>query len=141
VGKDIAKVKVDRELIPIFEFQEFQGNKKNFLEAYNRTMNISEACRDANITRRTYYLWRAKDDAFRDKVEELKEALLDWAESQLHNEIKRRNTPALFFFLKCMGKHRGWQEYAKIDHTVKHEIPEIKIVLSGEKRDELQDKE
>ena len=57
-------------------------NKEHFLEVFASKMgNVSKACKAAQISRQTYYDWLKIDD-FANKVEEVREGLLDFAEDQ-----------------------------------------------------------
>lgn len=49
----------------------------------------------------------------RQDFEEYREALLDEAEMCLRAKIKRGDTSAMIFFLKCVGKGRGYVEYER----------------------------
>lgn len=49
----------------------------------------------------------------RQDFEEYREALLDEAEMCLRAKIRRGDTSAMIFFLKCVGKNRGYVEYER----------------------------
>jgi hypothetical protein len=57
-----------------------------------------------------------------DVVLEIKESVLDLAESKLITAIRDGNMTAIIFYLKCQGKRRGYIQSAKVEHTgeVKH---------------------
>mgnify|MGYP003385422428 FL=1 len=85
--------------------------KENFLEILElNSGNVSKSCKKANIGRQTYYQWREADQEFADACVDVKEGLLDFAESQLQGLIKENNVIATIFFLKCKGKKRGYTE-------------------------------
>lgn len=85
--------------------------KKVFLKVLEaQTGNISAACRGAAISRKTFYRWRDRYPAFAEAVEDTQAALIDTAESKLHQLIGRGDTTALIFFLKCKGKERGYNQ-------------------------------
>ncbi len=85
--------------------------KKAFLEIYEKTFgNISVACKHSNISRQTFYNWRKKDEDFAEKESEIKEGLLDFAETQLFSAIRNGRTAELIFFLKTKGRERGYSE-------------------------------
>lgn len=54
-----------------------------------------------------------KYKVLRQDFEEYREALLDEAEMCLRAKIRRGDTSAMIFFLKCVGKQRGYIEYEK----------------------------
>jgi hypothetical protein len=43
-------------------------------------------------------------------IEEAREESLDWAENALFEQIQGGNLTAIIFFLKCLGKSRGYIE-------------------------------
>lgn len=89
--------------------------RDSFLEIYERTFgNISVACKHTNISRQTFYNWKKKHDEFSEKVEEIEEGLMDFAETQLYNAIRNGKTAELIFFLKTKGKGRGYSEQMTI---------------------------
>jgi len=57
-------------------------------------------------------------------------------EHRYEKELLGRYYGGAIFALKNMG----WADVHRVDQNIKHEIPEIKIVLSAEKKDELQNK-
>lgn len=73
--------------------------------------NISEACKAANLGRATYYRWLNNDPEFAQACQDIKESIIDLAESQLYQEIKNSNLTAIIFYLKCQAKHRGYSEH------------------------------
>lgn len=88
--------------------------KEAFLACYqSKGGNISEACKAAGIGRSAYYNWATNDPAFVAAVQEVDEALLDWAESMLKKGIQDGDHTLLIFFLKTKGKARGYIE--KVD--------------------------
>ena len=85
--------------------------KENFLEILElNSGNVSVSCKKSNIGRQTYYQWKEADQEFADACVDVKEGLLDFAESQLQGLIKENNVIATIFFLKCKGKKRGYTE-------------------------------
>ena len=82
-----------------------------FLETYRKkACNVSQACKAAGIARRTYNAWIEKNKKFAEQVKEIEEALLDFAESQLMQNIQYGRETSLIFFLKTKGKSRGYIE-------------------------------
>jgi hypothetical protein len=51
-----------------------------------------------------------EDADYKAAVEELSDVAIDFAESQLHKQIKDGNSTATIFFLKTKGKKRGYVE-------------------------------
>ena len=85
--------------------------KKGMIEALEKSLGIvTTACKTVGITRKTHYEWYKKDEAYRAEVDALENMTLDFAESQLHRQIKDGNTSATIFYLKTKGRKRGYVE-------------------------------
>lgn len=97
----------------------FDGKKKAFLEAYEKTLgNITAACKSSGVSRQTFYNWRAEDQEFATEISHLNESTLDIAESVLKEVmIKEKNITAVIFFLKTKGKERGYVERAEVEQS------------------------
>jgi hypothetical protein len=50
-------------------------------------------------------------------IDECREASLDWAENALFAQIEQGNVTAMIFFLKCIGKSRGYIERVPVRVT------------------------
>ena len=68
---------------------------------------ICVACEATGISRSTYYVWYNTDPEFRERVEEVMEAQIDYVESKLMNLINAGDTTATIFYLKTKGRRRG----------------------------------
>lgn len=109
-------------------------DKDKFLEVFASKMgNVSKACTAASISRQTFYDW-IKDKDFANKVDEVKEGLLDFAEHQLLSNIKEGKTAEILFYLKTKGKKRGYIERSEID-TIGDKMFEVKIVKNEADQD------
>lgn len=65
------------------------NTQKNFLEVFQKNAaNISVSCAKVNIARATFYNWINDNDEFAKAVEDIKESLIDFAESNLFKLIK-----------------------------------------------------
>ena len=96
-----------------------QTKKEKFLISLaNNNGNITNACMDANIGRRTYYNW-LDDEDFAENVENVQESLLDLAESKLMENINKNDNTSIIFFLKTKGKKRGYIEKQEIDANIR----------------------
>jgi hypothetical protein len=102
-------------------YKKEESTKETFVQAYeNNAGNISLACKKANISRSTYYRWLKEDLEFQEKTDEVKEALIDLAETMLLKKIREGSTPELIFFLKTQGKKRGYIE--RVEHKIEDGI-------------------
>ena len=90
--------------------------KKAMLEALEKSLGIvTSACKSVDISRETHYRWLREDADYKAAVESLSDVALDFAESQLHKQIKDGNSTATIFFLKTKGKKRGYVERQELD--------------------------
>ena len=89
------------------------AKKKKFLEAYEMAFgNISRACKAVNMSRQTFYQWKAADAKFAQALVDLEpqEIFVDFAENALVKKIQDGDTTAIIFALKTKGKKRGYVE-------------------------------
>jgi hypothetical protein len=91
-------------------------NKKAMLDALEKSLGVvTSACKSVDIARETHYRWMREDPEYKAAVDSLSDVALDFAESQLHKQIKDGNSTATIFFLKTKGKKRGYVERQELD--------------------------
>jgi|TARA_R110000803_G_scaffold63796_1_gene124532 hypothetical protein len=89
--------------------------KESILKALEHSLGVvTVACRNAEIPRSTFYKWINEDENFAKEVLDIENIALDFAESQLHSQIRGNNTSATIFYLKTKGKKRGYVERQEI---------------------------
>jgi hypothetical protein len=92
------------------------NNKTALIDAMQKSMGVvTEACKVANISRTSFYLYYNNDPVFQKACDECEHIALDFAESQLYKQIKDGSTTATIFYLKTKGKHRGYIERQQIE--------------------------
>lgn len=118
------------------------SKKELFLSAYeNNALNVSAACKLANINRRqTVYEWRENDEAFRQSWDSIESSVVESAEQELYrravvgvNEpvyqgkelvghVRRYSDTCLIFMLKAHKpqKYTQVQKIAPTDPTGEH---------------------
>ena len=85
--------------------------KQNLLTTLEMSLGVvTTACAKAGISRATYYNWYDSDIEFKERVDAIQDVVLDFAESQLHQNISKGDTASILFYLKCKGKKRGYIE-------------------------------
>lgn len=105
-----------------------EQHKKAVIEALEQSLGvITSACKKVGIGRTTFYGWMKDDPDFADKVRSIEDIALDFAESQLHKQIKDGSTAATIFYLKTKGKKRGYIERTETDITTGGEKVNIPI--------------
>lgn len=104
--------------------EQTEHNKKAMLRALEQSLGVvTTACKIVGIGRTTHYMWLEQDDEYKKAVDEIQDVTIDFAESQLHKQIKDGNVSATIFFLKTKGKKRGYIESQEIIQTEK-DLPE-----------------
>jgi len=95
-----------------------EQHKKAMLDALEKSLGVvTAACKAVGIGRTTHYLWMQEDAEYKKAVEDLNDVAIDFAESQLHKQIKDGNSTATIFYLKTKGKKRGYVERQEIEAT------------------------
>jgi hypothetical protein len=93
-----------------------EQHKKAVLEALEKSLGVvTTACKMAGVGRTQYYTWLKEDEDFKNAVEDIDNITLDFAESQLHKQIKDGSTAATIFYLKTKGSKRGYIERQDIN--------------------------
>ena len=112
--------------------------KKAMLSALVTSLGVvTDACNACKIPRRTFYNWMERDAKFREQVRDIDNIALDFAESQLHKQIKNGEVSSTIFYLKTKGKSRGYIEKSEIDHTSGGQsLPPVIINIQPLKDDE-----
>jgi len=88
--------------------------KKQFLETLgDQAFNVSFACKQIGIHRRSYFRWRKDDKEFNRACEDIQDEILDLSEVRLQSHIQKGNLTALLYFLKTKGQERGYTETVK----------------------------
>ncbi len=103
--------------------------KESLLKALEKSLGVvTVACKNADIPRSTFYKWLKEDKVFASEVKDIENIALDFAESQLHNQISSGNTSATIFYLKTKGKNRGYVERQEITGAEGEKLFKIKII-------------
>ena len=94
-----------------------EHHKKAMLEALEKSLGVvTSACKSVGIGRTTHYMWMENDPEYNKAVKDIENVALDFAESQLHQQIKGGNPTSTIFYLKTKGKKRGYIERQEISH-------------------------
>ena len=92
-----------------------EQHKKAMIEALEKSLGVvTTACKAVGIGRTTHYDWLNTDEVYKQRVADIENVTLDFAESQLHKQVKEGNTTATIFLLKTKGKKRGYIERQEI---------------------------
>tara|TARA_R100001443_G_scaffold24074_1_gene36194 strand:- start:376 stop:729 length:354 start_codon:yes stop_codon:yes gene_type:complete len=106
--------------------------KEAMLQALENSLGVvTVACKKTETPRSTYYKWLKEDKEFAQAVKEIENVALDFAESQLHTQIKDGSTSATIFYLKTKGKKRGYVERSELDLSSGDEPIKINVNIKG----------
>ena len=106
--------------------------KEAMLKALENSLGVvTVACKQSDTPRSTYYKWLKEDEEFAKSVKEIENIALDFAESQLHSQMKDGNTSATIFYLKTKGKKRGYIERSELDLSSGDEPIKINVNIKG----------
>lgn len=110
-----------------------EHTKKALLQALEKSLGVvTTACKKLGIGRTTYYDWYNTDKEFAAKVDDLQNVALDFAETQLHQQIADNNTSATIFYLKTKGKKRGFVERTEHTGIEGTRLFEVEIIKSSD---------
>jgi biotin synthase-related radical SAM superfamily protein len=99
--------------------------KKAMIEALEQSLGIvTTACKKVGISRKTHYEWYNNDEEYKQAVEDIAEIAIDFAESQLHKQIKEGNQSSTIFYLKTKGKKRGYIEAQEFKVNMEKDLPD-----------------
>jgi hypothetical protein len=112
-------------------------NKKKVLEALEKSLGIiTPACKEANISRDTFYTYLKEDEEFKKAVDEITEIQTDFVENQLFKKIKEGSERSILFYMRYKGRKRGYTESVDITTNGKGLDGGIKIIfVDGDKSD------
>ncbi len=107
--------------------------KETILKALESSLGVvTTACKKTNIPRSTFYKWLKEDEDFAEKVKDIENVSLDFAESKLFEQMSDNNTSATIFYLKTKGRKRGYWEKQQHDITTDDEPIQINIKLTDD---------
>lgn len=90
---------------------------------------MAHAARKLGLERSTLHKRVHESAKIKAAMDEAKETNLDVAESKLMKAVNEGQLPAIFFFLKCIGKHRGYVE--RQEHELVDKPMPAKVVFTA----------
>ena len=104
-------------------------HKEALIEALEKSLGIvTTACKTVGVGRTTFYLWMREDPEFKKAVDEIENVALDFAESQLHKQMKDGQASSTIFYLKTKGKRRGYIERQEIEQIGNSNTFQVEII-------------
>ena len=103
--------------LPILIGNGLTNNQIKFINCYvNSWCNVSKACKSVEITRQTFYRWAKESDAFKEAVEQAKEALKDRWEDEINKQVfEDRNPVVLNKFAPMVLRDRGYADIKDVN--------------------------
>jgi hypothetical protein len=106
-----------------------EQHKKAMLDALEKSLGVvTTACKSVGVGRTTFYLWMNEDEEFKKAVDEIENVALDFAESQLHKQMKDGQASSTIFYLKTKGKKRGYVERQEIEQIGNTNTFQVEII-------------
>jgi hypothetical protein len=106
--------------------------KRAMIEALEKSLGIvTTACKSVGIDRGSHYNWMKDDDQYKAAVESIEDIAIDFAESQLHKQIKDGIPTSTIFYLKTKAKKRGYVERTEIHQETTIKSLDINIIDEG----------
>lgn len=91
--------------------------KARLVEAMERHLgNITMACREVGLSRKTFYRYYENDIEFRESIDDMENVKLDFAELHLFKQIKMDIPSSTQFYLDRKGRRRGYERKDTIQH-------------------------
>lgn len=104
--------------------------KKELVEAMNKSLGVvTQACKIAGVSRKTFYTHYNSDPDFKKACDEAQEIAIDFVESKLFKQVEIGDTTAIIFYLKTKGKKRGYiqtTEHINKNHSIDDVLDELK---------------
>ena len=106
--------------------------KRAMVEALEKSLGIvTTACKSVGINRKTHYDWLKDDEQYKAEVESIEDIAIDFAESQLHKQIKDGIPTSTIFYLKTKAKKRGYVERTEVHQETTIKSLDINIIDEG----------
>ena len=103
--------------------------KKAMIAALEQALGIvTTAAKIVGIDRCTHYEWMKFDEEYKAAVDSIQDITLDFAESQLHKQIKEGEVTSTIFYLKTKGKKRGYVERVEQDVNF-NQMPKVTVEI------------
>ncbi len=96
---------------------------------------IKPAAKALKVTRMSVYRWINEDPELKEAHEQIREGMIDFAESQLLKNISSGKETSLIFFLKTQGKSRGYIESPLVVEPSKN-FPTTVVFRTAQEDDE-----
>lgn len=105
---------------------------KQIIKAIEQSRGLmAVAARRLGCSRQTLYSRRDKSPAIRQAIEDARDLTTDLAENALYQAIQEGEAWAVCFYLKTIGRERGYTERQQIEHSGEVSVPALTVVVKG----------
>lgn len=115
-------------------------NKERLLIALEKHLGIvTEACKEAQISRKQFYVYCNTDEDFKATVDEINDMTIDFAEGALFKKIKEGSERSILFYLRYRARKRGYTDSVDITSGGEKLLTDIKINIVLPKKEDEED--
>lgn len=108
--------------------------KERLIKALEKSLGIvTPACKEVGVSRETFYRYYREDPIFKQKVDDINEITLDFAENQLLLKIKEGSERSILFYMKYKGRKRGYAEKIEVEGNL--DLKTITFEIVNKKND------
>jgi hypothetical protein len=100
--------------------------------------NLAAVARRFGVARRSVHNLVAKRPALQRIVADVREGMLDEAEASLHKAVRKGEQWAVCFYLKNLGRSRGYGETKPIENTEQVELQIQRVIVVADEEDQNQ---
>ena len=75
---------------------------------------VTKAAKELGVTFQCLYRRINESEKLQEALKEIRETWIEIAEDQLLKKIREGDSAAIFFFLKCQAKHKGYVERQEV---------------------------
>lgn len=95
----------------------------SIIKVFQSSLGILQASAvKLGVTRMTLWSWLQNSPELKEALIQAKEKAVDFAETQLFQNIKEGKEASLIFFLKTQAKHRGYSEAPIINFNIEPQL-------------------
>lgn len=93
---------------------------------------LRSSAQKMKVSRTALYKWIEADASLSASLDSIREGMIDFAEGKLFKLIQDENPQAIFFYLKTIGRKRGYTERLETDitsggRTIKVTLPTVQV--------------
>ena len=104
--------------------------KYQILDGMSKNLGIvTSVLKQLDVSYNTYKKWVEEDKEFKEEVEAIDVATIEWVASILYENIKKGDKTSIIYFLKSKGKKYGWAEKTEVSQTTTYTEPLVLKII------------